>query len=185
MTRTNFVGNGQQLEPGGHTATGFGRKFGSRISVTLGTTRLPLIFVVASFGPPRLAAGAGLADETCRRRIAQLTIDDIIRGGDHILLRLGDPPSPAPEPVAVLLFKYIGQRSNMRTAPTATRAGQPLQPRTLSPLIHELGVPTTAERTAAIRRHVLDLPRTDRRHRARPPPCQGRPKTDPFSTVEN
>ena len=49
--------------------------------------------------------------------------DDIIRGGDHILLRLGEPPSPAPEPVAVLLLKYIGQRSNMRSAPTATRAG--------------------------------------------------------------
>jgi hypothetical protein len=38
------------------------------------------------------------------------------------------------------------------------RAGQPLQPRTLSPLIHALGVPTTAGRTAAIRQHVLDMP---------------------------
>jgi hypothetical protein len=71
-----------------------------------------------------------------------------------------------PESVAVLLLEYLGQRTNMRTATNrdsrwlfpGRRAGQPLQPRTLSPLIYELGVPTTAGRTAAIRQHVLDLP---------------------------
>lgn len=99
-------------------------------------------------------------------RITRLTIDDVIRDGDQVLLRLGDPPTPVPEPVAGLLLEYLGQRTNMRTATNrdsrwlfpGRRAGQPLQPRTMSPLIHELGVRTTAGRTAAIRQHVLDLP---------------------------
>jgi hypothetical protein len=38
------------------------------------------------------------------------------------------------------------------------RAGQPLHPEALSALIHDLGVPTTAGRAAAIRQHVLDIP---------------------------
>jgi site-specific recombinase XerD len=99
-------------------------------------------------------------------RITRLTIDDVIRDGDQVLLRLGDPPSPVAAPVAALLLEYLGQRTNMRTATNrdsrwlfpGRRAGQPLQPRALSPLIHELGVPTTAGRGAAIRQHVLDLP---------------------------
>jgi hypothetical protein len=99
-------------------------------------------------------------------RITQLSVDDVIRDGDQVLLRLGDPPTPVPEPVAVLLIEYLGQRTNMRTATNresrwlfpGRRAGQPLQSRTLSPLIHELGVPTTAGRAAAIRQHVLDMP---------------------------
>jgi hypothetical protein len=99
-------------------------------------------------------------------RITRLTIDDVIRDGGQVLLRLGDPPTPVPEPVAALLLEYLGQRTNMRTATNrdsrwlfpGRRAGKPLQPRTLSPLIHELGVPTAAGRTAAIRQHVLDMP---------------------------
>jgi len=37
-------------------------------------------------------------------------------GDDQVLLRLGDPPSPMPEPVTDLLLEYLGQRTNMRTA---------------------------------------------------------------------
>ncbi|WP_306211665.1 site-specific integrase [Actinoplanes sp. RD1] len=70
-------------------------------------------------------------------RITRLTIDDIIRDTDQILLRLGDPPSPMPEPAAVLLLEYLGQR-------TATNRDS----RWLFP----------GRRTAAIRQHVLDLP---------------------------
>jgi hypothetical protein len=96
-------------------------------------------------------------------RITRLTIDDVIRDGEQVLLRLGDPPTPVPGPVAVLLLEYLGQRTTCAPPPIAARvgcspgrrAGQPLQPRTLSPLIHELGVPTTAGRTAAIRQHVV------------------------------
>lgn len=99
-------------------------------------------------------------------RIARLTIDDIVRDGDQVLLRLGNPPPPAPEPVAALLLEYLGQRTNMATATNhasrwlfpGRRAGQPLRSDTLSALVHELGVPATAGRAAAIRQHVLDLP---------------------------
>lgn len=71
-----------------------------------------------------------------------------------------------PEPVAALLLEYLGQRTNLRTAtnrdsrwPFPGRwAGQPLQSRVLSPLIHALGVPTTSGRAAAIRQHVLTSP---------------------------
>ena len=33
-------------------------------------------------------------------RITRLTIDDVIRDGDQVLLRLGNPPSPVSEPAA-------------------------------------------------------------------------------------
>lgn len=99
-------------------------------------------------------------------RITRLTVDDVVRDGDQTLLRLGDPPSPMPEPVAALLLEYLGQRTNMRIVTNrdsrwlfpGRRAGQPLHPRALSALIHELGVPTTAGRTAAIRHHLPDMP---------------------------
>ncbi|HWS35340.1 MAG TPA: hypothetical protein VN408_21710 [Actinoplanes sp.] len=99
-------------------------------------------------------------------RITRLTIDDIIRDGDQVLLRLGDPPSPMPEPVAALLLEYLGQRTNMRTATNresrwlfpGRRAGEPLQPSTLSTRVHALGVPSSAGRAAAIRQYVLDTP---------------------------
>ena len=86
-------------------------------------------------------------------RITQLTIDDVVREGDQVLLRLDDPPSPAPEPVAALLLEYLGQRSNMATATNresrwlfpGRRAGQPLRSDTLSALVHALGVPATPD----------------------------------------
>ena len=107
-------------------------------------------------------------------RITRLTLDDVfrdgdddvLRDGDQALLRLGDPPSPVPKPVAALLLEYVGQRTNMRTATNrgsrwlfpGRRAGEPLQPSTLSTLVQALGVPSIAGRAAAIRQHVLDMP---------------------------
>ena len=49
-------------------------------------------------------------------RVVRLTIDDVIHDGDQILLRLGDPPSPLPAPVAGLLLTWIDNRDNMNTA---------------------------------------------------------------------
>ncbi|GAA3481598.1 hypothetical protein [Streptomyces yanii] len=40
-------------------------------------------------------------------RIVRLATDDVLRDDPHVLLRLGDPPSPVPEPVATLLLDYI------------------------------------------------------------------------------
>ncbi|MEU2042282.1 hypothetical protein [Nocardia niwae] len=42
-----------------------------------------------------------------------------------MLLRLGEPPSPVPEPVADIVLAWIDNRTNMNTArPTAARAGR-------------------------------------------------------------
>jgi hypothetical protein len=45
-----------------------------------------------------------------------LTLDDVIHDGDQVLLRLGEPPSPVPGPIADLLLNWIGNRDNMNTA---------------------------------------------------------------------
>jgi hypothetical protein len=38
------------------------------------------------------------------------------------------------------------------------RAGQPMHPDALAALINDIGIPTIAGRTAAIRQHVLEMP---------------------------
>ncbi|MEV6949778.1 hypothetical protein AB0N07_49385 [Streptomyces sp. NPDC051172] len=40
-------------------------------------------------------------------RIVRTTVDDILRDGRHVALRLGDPSTPVPEPVADLLLDYL------------------------------------------------------------------------------
>jgi hypothetical protein len=114
----------------------------------------------------RTAAGLLLLYAQPVSRIVRLTIDDVIQDHDQVLIRLGDPPSPVPPPFAALLLNYTAHRANMRTAtnPDSTwlfpgrRASQPLRPEYLAKLIHQLGVPTVAGRTAAIRQHVLEMP---------------------------
>jgi hypothetical protein len=43
------------------------------------------------------------------------------------------------------------------------RAGQPMHPDALAALINDIGIPTIAGRTAAIRQHVLENARPARR----------------------
>ncbi|MFI9723806.1 hypothetical protein ACIHFE_29805 [Streptomyces sp. NPDC052396] len=38
-------------------------------------------------------------------RVVRLTIDDVINDNCLVLLRLGEPPSPVPEPAAGLLLR--------------------------------------------------------------------------------
>jgi len=114
----------------------------------------------------RVAAGLLLLYAQQISRIVRLTLDDIIRDGDQILIRLGDPPSPVPQPFAELLLDYAARRANMQTAtnPGSTwlfpgrRANQPLRPEYLAKLVHQLEVPTIAGRTAAFRQHVTEMP---------------------------
>jgi hypothetical protein len=97
----------------------------------------------------RVAAGLLLLYAQPVSRIVRLTLDDITQDDDQVLIRLGDPPSPVPQPFAALLLDYAAHRSNMRTAtnPASTwlfpgrRADQPLHPEHLAALVHELGVP--------------------------------------------
>ena len=90
----------------------------------------------------------------------------MIRDGDQVLLRLGEPPTPVPGPVADLLLSWIGSRNNMNTATNRNspwlfpgrRAGQPMRPDYLAALVNDIGIPTTAGRASAIRQHVLEMP---------------------------
>ena len=99
-------------------------------------------------------------------RIVRLTLHDVIRDGDQVLLRLGEPPTPVPGPVADLLLSWIGSRNNINTATNRNspwlfpgrRAGQPMRPDYLAALVRDIGIPTTAGRASAIRQHVLEMP---------------------------
>jgi hypothetical protein len=50
-------------------------------------------------------------------RVVRITIDDIIHDGDHVLLRLGDRPSPVPRPVANLLLDCPLCQPGLRHSP--------------------------------------------------------------------
>lgn len=114
----------------------------------------------------RVAAGLLLLYAQPLSRIVRLTLDDIVQDEDQVLIRLGDPPSPVPQPLAALLLNYAADRANTNTAtnPGATwlfpgrRANQPLHAEHLAALVHKLGVPTVAGRTAAFRQHVSEMP---------------------------
>jgi hypothetical protein len=116
-------------------------------------------------------------------RVVRLTVDDVLRDGGAVFLRLGDPPSPVPEPVASLLLDYIAARDNMNTATNRAshwlfpgrRAGQPCRPDHLSALLREIGIPAAAARGAAIRQQLLEMPApsssTPSATTTRPPPA--------------
>ncbi|MFV5997963.1 hypothetical protein ACNPQM_37710 [Streptomyces sp. NPDC056231] len=99
-------------------------------------------------------------------RIVWLTVDDVMHDGRAVLLHLGEPASPVPEPAASLLLDYIADRDNMNTATNQAsrwlfpgrRAGQPLRPDHLSALLNKIGVPVAAARGAAIRQQFLEMP---------------------------
>ncbi|MEE1743374.1 hypothetical protein PUR34_03615 [Streptomyces sp. JV185] len=114
----------------------------------------------------RVAAALVLLHAQPLTRIARLTIDDVLWEHGEVLVRLGDPPSPVPEPFAGMLLAHLDQRPNTMTAtnPDAPwlfpgrRAGQPMTPDTLELRLRYLGFPTQRGRTAAIRHLVLQAP---------------------------
>ena len=59
-------------------------------------------------------------------RIVRLTIDDILHDGDHTLLRLGEPPTPVPEPLAGLLRAYLTDGDSMTTTANPASGHQTL-----------------------------------------------------------
>ena len=99
-------------------------------------------------------------------RIVRLTINDITDQDGQLLLRLGDPPAPVPEPFATLLTQLAASRQNTNTATNPAsrwlfpgrRAGQPLHPDTLWTALRQFGIPATAARTTALRDLVLQAP---------------------------
>ena len=120
---------------------------------------------------PRVAAIIVLLYAQPLSRVVRLTIDDVTQDGDQVLLRLGDPPSPLPAPVAGLVLTWMDNRDNMNTATNrhsrwlfpGRRAGQPMHSGTLAALVGNLGIPATAGRACAIRQHVTCPPRSSPR----------------------
>lgn len=78
-------------------------------------------------------------------RIVLLTTEDLIQDADgQVLIRLGDPPAPVPEPFADLLLQARDQRTNMNTNNRdatwlfpGRRAGRPMHPNSLAELIRD------------------------------------------------
>jgi hypothetical protein len=99
-------------------------------------------------------------------RITRLTTGDVSRDGAHTLLRLGDPPTPVPEPFAALLHRYAQTRTNMNTAanPVAgwlfpgRRPGEPMTPGAIVGILRRAGVPPLSSRTGALRQLLVDAP---------------------------
>jgi hypothetical protein len=99
-------------------------------------------------------------------RIVALTVDDIICEDNQVLLRLGDPPVPVPEPFARVFTDYVASRPNLTTATNpgswllfpGRRAGQPIHPTTLRLRLHHLGIPNLDGRIRAIRDLLLQAP---------------------------
>lgn len=126
-------------------------------------------------------------------RIVRLTVDDVIHDGYTVLLRLGEPASPVPAPVAALLLEHIANRDNMNTATNQHPAGSSLvtgranrSPR--SP-VRTLGRGRRPGRRPR-RRHPTATPRTARPRRRgrtrsprqdpRPPPQRDRRDMEPI-----
>ncbi|WP_431921607.1 hypothetical protein [Nonomuraea jabiensis] len=133
-------------------------------------TRLTLIRrAVTTVGAPlpvRVAVCIMLLYAQPLTGISRLTIDDILDQNGEVLLKLGDPPTPVPRPVADLLRELAKNRPNMNTATNpgarwlfhGRRAGQPLNPGTLREQLRQHGYMTGKARPAALRQLVLQAP---------------------------
>lgn len=99
-------------------------------------------------------------------KIVTLTTNDITREDGTMLIRLGDPPAPVPEPFAALIAEYASSRPNRDTAANpgssllfpGIRAGQPFHPTTLRLRLNAAGIPNITGRTAALRDLLLEAP---------------------------
>ncbi|MFI1652293.1 hypothetical protein ACH4XT_35920 [Streptomyces avidinii] len=98
--------------------------------------------------------------------IVRLTVDDVLDDGVAVAVRLGDPPSPLPEPVADLVRAYVQSRQHLPYASSRSsqwlfpgrQPGQPMNPVSLQVHLRRIGVPPQRGRTSAIRQLVLQAP---------------------------
>ena len=83
-----------------------------------------------------------------------------------MLIRLGYPPTPVPQPFADVLLDYLDNRLNLTTAGGADnpflfpgrRAGQPLHTTSLRLRLRNLGLPHLDGRTTTIRELLREAP---------------------------
>ncbi|MGW8851798.1 hypothetical protein ACWGNE_28995 [Streptomyces xiamenensis] len=85
---------------------------------------------------------------------------------DTIAVRLGDPLSALPEPVADVMRAYIQSRQHLSYASSRSsqrlfagrQPGHPMNPVSLQVHLREIDVPSQRGRTSAIRQLVLQAP---------------------------
>ncbi|MEU0984814.1 hypothetical protein ABZ488_37085 [Streptomyces griseus] len=103
----------------------------------------------------RVAAALVLLYAQSVTRIVRLTVNDVIDDGATVTIRLGDPPSPLPEPVADLMRAYVqscqylpyaSSRSSQWLFP-GRQPGQPMNPVSLQVHLRKIGVPGAGSRS--------------------------------------
>jgi hypothetical protein len=127
--------------------------------------RLDLLrrYVTSDAAPARIRAAACLMLLYAQplTRLLLLTTADITRGtAGEILLHLGDPPAPVPDPFAGLLLQVADSRP-ASTSPwlfPGRSPGQPAAYRTFLLQLRDLGFPMRAARISALRQLVLQAP---------------------------
>jgi hypothetical protein len=100
------------------------------------------------------------------KAIAGLTVDDVLVSDGEVSIRLGQPPSPVPEPFATMLIGYLDSRPKRTSSTDPTnlflfpgrRAGQPMHTTSLRLRLRNLGLPGLDARAAAIRGLVREAP---------------------------
>jgi hypothetical protein len=113
----------------------------------------------------RVAAALLLLYAQPSTRIARISLDDIQVVDHQVVVRLGDPPVPVPEPLGQMILDLSEQRTNLNGANAGSRwlypgkrAGQALHPKTIQKLVHSLGIPPMTARVGALRQLVLEIP---------------------------
>ncbi|MGC5019956.1 hypothetical protein [Micromonospora sp. DT47] len=108
---------------------------------------------------PRTAACLLLLYAQPLSRIQHLTTTDVTEHDGELLIHLGDPPAPVPEPFAALLRQLVAAAGPPPALLFPGRlAGQPVAYQTLHKRLRKLGFPIKEARIAALRQLVLQAP---------------------------
>jgi hypothetical protein len=109
---------------------------------------------------PRAAACLILLYAQPLSRILRLTTSDLSHDDSgHLLIRLGDPPSPVPHPFAGLLLELAGSTpANCPWLFPGRPTSQPLAYRTMLTQLRNLNFPMRTARVSALRQLVLQVP---------------------------
>ncbi|EFC82253.1 hypothetical protein [Parafrankia sp. EUN1f] len=91
-------------------------------------------------------------------RIHRLTTDDILDRDGEMLIRLGDPPTPVPDPFAALLRELAAAAPPAGWLIPGRFSHRPAHQRVLQDQLKDLGVPIQQARVAALRQLVLQAP---------------------------
>ncbi|MGV9672945.1 hypothetical protein ACWDPV_20505 [Gordonia sp. NPDC003504] len=90
-------------------------------------------------------------------RVVTLQIGDLSLTPTEMRIRLGDEPTPVPEPFAVLIYDLLEHRPNLQTAGADTmylfpgyRAGNHLHSQTVMKELRRLGIPPLGGRNSAL-----------------------------------